>query len=222
MEIHGALTMIHFAGIQAITPDKIPFNFFDMVVFAFLVAGILSGRKHGMSEELLILLKWVVVVFGCSKIYGPLGEMMKGATHIFGLLTCYLVAYLVAVMLLLMLFSGLKRVVGGKIAERKLFGGAEFYLGMTSGLVRYACIVVVGMALLNARLYTYAEVRDMNRYQQEAFNQSDFFPTFYTFQSTVFQSSFAGYWVKKHLGFLLIRPTQAEHMQRRWDKKILS
>jgi uncharacterized membrane protein required for colicin V production len=213
--------MIHFAGIQAITPDKFPFNFFDFVVFAFLFVGILSGRKHGMSEELLFLVKWVVTVYGCSMIYEPLGEMLRGATHIFGLLTCYLVAYWAALVMLLMLFSGLKRVVGGKIAERKLFGGAEFYLGMVSGLVRYACIVVVGMAMLNARLYTYAEVREMNRFQQESFNQSDFFPTLYTFQSTVFQSSFTGYWVKKHLAFLLIQPTQAEHMQRRWDKKLL-
>src|SRR5437868_1219062 len=45
--------------------DKLPINLFDLALVGLLVAGIYRGRKHGMSEELMLLLKWLVIVFGC-------------------------------------------------------------------------------------------------------------------------------------------------------------
>src|SRR6266851_3479980 len=42
--------------------DKLPVNAFDIVLVAVLVAGVLRGRKHGMSEELLGLIKWLAIL----------------------------------------------------------------------------------------------------------------------------------------------------------------
>ena len=46
--------------------DQLPINMFDLVVVLVLAAGIFRGRKNGMSEELLSLLKWVAILIGCS------------------------------------------------------------------------------------------------------------------------------------------------------------
>ena len=46
--------------------DQLPINLFDLVVIAVVIAGLARGRKHGMSEELLGLLKWLVILFGCA------------------------------------------------------------------------------------------------------------------------------------------------------------
>ena len=42
--------------------DKLPFNWFDFVLVVVLVVGVFRGRKHGMSEELLPLLKWLAIL----------------------------------------------------------------------------------------------------------------------------------------------------------------
>ena len=53
--------------------NSLPFNWFDLVVLLVLIAGLHYGRKRGMSEELLPLLKWICLVIGCSYIYRPVG-----------------------------------------------------------------------------------------------------------------------------------------------------
>ena len=89
--------------------DQLPFNFFDALVIAILAAGIVRGRKHGMSEELLSLLTWEGILFGCAVMYKPGGELIGRFTSLFGRLTCYLIAYLVGALLVVMLFAGIKR-----------------------------------------------------------------------------------------------------------------
>src|SRR6185312_12889101 len=37
-------------------------NWFDAVVVVWLIVGIVLGRKHGMSQELLPLVQWIAVV----------------------------------------------------------------------------------------------------------------------------------------------------------------
>jgi uncharacterized membrane protein required for colicin V production len=70
--------------------DNLPFNVFDLVLVAVLVAGIFRGRKHGMSQELMLLLKWLVIVIGCAMVYEPVGQMFSQSTGLFGLLASYL------------------------------------------------------------------------------------------------------------------------------------
>ena len=127
----------------------------------------------------------------------------------FGRLSCYLLAYVGGALLVLLLFAGIKRALGGKLLGSDIFGRAEYYLGMGAGLVRFSCILLAALALLNARYFTPMEVRAMEKFQDDVYG-SNFFPTLHSLQTTVFDKSLTGQWIKKNLGFLLIKPTEPE------------
>jgi uncharacterized membrane protein required for colicin V production len=189
--------------------DQLPINFFDAVLIAVLLAGIAQGRKHGMSEELLSMIQWLIILFGCAVIYEPLGQIIGQFTNIFGRLSCYLVAYVGGALLVLLVFTAIKRTMGGKLLGSDIFGRSEYYLGMMSGLVRCTCILLAALALLNARYFSPTEVRAMEKFQDDVYG-SNFFPTLHSLQSTVFDRSLTGPWIKENLGFLLIKPTEPE------------
>jgi len=189
--------------------DQLPINLFDLVVIVVLLAGVAKGRKHGMSEELLSLLKWLAIIFGCAAVYEPGGQFLGAFTTIFGRLSCYLLAYIGAALLVLLVFAGIKRGLGGKLLGSDIFGRSEYYLGMGAGLVRFSCILLAALALLNARYFSPIEVRAMEKFQDDVYG-SNFFPTLHSLQSTVFDKSLAGPWIKQNLGFLLIKPTEPD------------
>ena len=189
--------------------DQLPINFFDAVLIAVLLAGIAQGRKHGMSEELLSMIQWLIILFGCAVIYEPLGQIIGQFTNMFGRLSCYLVAYVGGALLVLLVFTAIKRSIGGKLLGSDIFGRSEYYLGMMSGLVRCTCILLAALALLNARYFSPTEVRAMEKFQDDVYG-SNFFPTLHSLQSSVFDRSLTGPWIKENLGFLLIKPTEPE------------
>jgi len=188
--------------------DNLPINIFDIVVLAILVAGVMAGRRHGMSEELLSLLKWLTVVTVCSLIYAPLGRMLADATP-FSLLASYLMVYIAAALLILGFFAFFKHRLGGKLVGSDIFGKSEFYLGMASGLVRVSCILLAALALLNSRYFSPTEVKSMENFQNEWYG-SNFFPTWHTAQDVVFEKSACWRFIKENLGFLLITPTKLD------------
>jgi len=124
-------------------------------------------------------------------------------------LSCYLVAYVGGALLVLLVFTAIKRSIGGKLLGSDIFGRSEYYLGMMSGLVRCTCILLAALALLNARYFSPTEVRAMEKFQDDVYG-SNFFPTLHSLQSTVFDRSLTGPWIKENLGFLLIKPTEPE------------
>src|SRR4029077_13249373 len=109
-------------------------------------------------------------------------------------------------LLILALFAGIKRGLGGKLIGSDIFGSAEYYLGMGSGMIRFICMMLVALALLNARSFTSAEVKSMEDFQNDVYG-SNFFPTLHTVQSSVFEKSFIGSWIRQNLSFFLIKPT---------------
>jgi uncharacterized membrane protein required for colicin V production len=189
--------------------DQLPFNVFDLVVLAVLVVGLFRGRKQGMSEEFMGLVQWLAIVVCCSFLYRPFGQFLSESSRVFSLLNCYIIAYVVLALLFIAAFALLKRGIGGKLLGSDIFGGAEYYLGMGSGLIRFSCILVAGLALLNARAYDVNEVRAMDNFQNREFG-STFFPTLPAVQATVFQKSLVGPWIHQNLGFLLIEPTKPQ------------
>ncbi len=189
--------------------DKLPINAFDFLVTGVLIFGIFRGRKQGMSEEFLNLVQWLAIVLVCGFAYRPLGQFLSESSRLFSLLTCYLIAYVVLALILWGLFALVKRAIGGKLLGSDLFGSAEYYLGMGSGLVRFSCILVAGLALLNARAYDAKEIKEMENFQDREFG-SQYFPTLPAIQATVFQKSISGPWIHSNLGFLLIEPTKPE------------
>jgi uncharacterized membrane protein required for colicin V production len=189
--------------------DKLPINLFDLLVIVVLGAGLFKGRKHGMSEELVKLLEWLAILFGCAALYEWGGEMCRQLTNMFGPLSGYLTAYIGSALLIALVFTLVKRTLGGKLLGSDFFGRAEYYLGMGSGLVRFSCILLVGLALLNARYFSPAEVRAMQKYNDDVYG-SDYFPGLHSLQESVFQKSITGPWIKENLGFLLIKPTEPQ------------
>ena len=190
--------------------SQLPINLFDLVVIVVLAAGIFRGRKHGMSEELLSLLKWLAILLGCAAAYEPGAELIKQFTNMFSRLTCYLLAYVGGALLIFLLFVGIKRVFSGKLVGSDIFGRTEYYLGMGSGLVRVSCMLLAALALLNARYFSPTEVRAMEARDIDIYG-SDFFPGLHSVQATVFNQSLTGPWIKENLGFLLIKPTEPEN-----------
>jgi uncharacterized membrane protein required for colicin V production len=191
------------------SPDKIPLNLFDLALLAVLVAGLVRGRKHGMSEELMELLKWLAVLFGCAVAYEPGGHFLADTSPI-SLLTSYVIVYIVAALAILALFALFRHSLGGKLLGSDFFGRTEYYFGMISGMVRFTCMLLVGLALLNARYTSPQEVKAMERYQNDVYG-SDFFPGLYSVQSSVFEKSLSGPWIKQNLDFLLIKPTHPDN-----------
>jgi uncharacterized membrane protein required for colicin V production len=192
--------------------DKLPVNLFDIVLVGVLVIGILRGRKHGMSEELLPVLKWFALLCACALAYEPLGSLFSQSSRVFSMLTCYVMAYIAIGMTVLILFAAVKRGLGGKLVGSDIFGKAEYPLGMASGCIRAACTLLAVLALLNARFFSPAEIKAMEKFQNDVYG-SNFFPGLHSLQSTVFESSLTGPWIKDNLSFLLIKPTAPEDKQ---------
>lgn len=191
--------------------DKLPVNVFDCVVLATLFIGLMRGRKHGMSEELLGLIKWLVVVVVCAMVYEPAGQWFAKSSP-FSLLASFLIIYIAGALLILSLFALGRNRLGGKLIGSDIFGRAEYYLGMGSGMVRVSCMLLACLAILNARYFSPMEVRAMEAFQNDVYG-SNYFPTWHTAQEVVFERSWSGSWIKEHLGFLLIKPTQPEDKQ---------
>jgi uncharacterized membrane protein required for colicin V production len=186
---------------------------FDVLLLAVLAAGLFKGRQHGMSVEFLDLAKWLAVLFGSATLYEIVGRELAQSLRVFGLLACYLMAYVGAAMLIFVLFALLKHAVGGKFLGSDIFGHSEYYLGMVSGMARYACVLLAALALLNARAFSPTEVRASHDFQKTWFG-TDLFPTLHSLQTTVFVDSCIGPWIHGKLGFLLIKPTEPDREQK--------
>jgi len=188
--------------------DKLPFNAFDFVLVLVLLAGVYQGRKNGMSIEFLNVLKWLFLVVGCGLLYEPVGAWLAEASP-FSLLASFLMVYVVAALLILCFFALFKHSLGGKLLGSDIFGRSEYYLGMGSGLVRFGCILLALLALLNSRYFPPAEVKAMENFQNDVYG-SNFFPTWHSAQEVVFEKSMSGPLIREYLGFLLIHPTLAQ------------
>jgi len=185
----------------------LPFNWFDVFVVLMLVIGYTRGRKNGMSQESIPFFKWIALILVCAITYEPLGMLMVDNFHLSRLLSFFL-AYIAVALVVTMVFAMVSRSLGEKIKGTDKFGKAEFYLAMPAGIMRFACITMLLLALLNARYYTTEEVRATQKYNDYNYG-SDFFPSLYSIQDDVFKDSLIGKQVHEHLSFLLIKPTQA-------------
>lgn len=199
--------------------NNLPFTWFDVMLLLMVIMGIARGRKRGLSQELFTMLLWLVLVLGCAVAYMPLGDLLASATG-FSPLTCYVICYLAVAALLSVLFAPIKRALGGKMITADSFGSAEYYVGMPVGMIRFLCILIAMLAILNARLYSTKEIAAREAYQKDVYG-SDFFPGLSTLQQDVFEKSFTGPHIKKYLSFLLIKPTSPRQQQpiRRPDEK---
>jgi Colicin V production protein. len=195
------------AAIQNLALDNLPVNWFDGVVVAMLIIGLFRGRKHGMSKEALLLLKWVSLVLVCGLWYKTAAQLLVNIAAL-SRLASYIFGYLLLAFVIVLLFMALRRLVVYRVAENNLFGSAEYYLGMLSGMIRFACMLLAVLALLNAPFYTAADIKTHDAYVKRWFGgglySGDYFPSLQTVQEQVFTKSFTGPYIKDYLGPLLI------------------
>lgn len=142
-----------------------PFNLFDVLLALVLVGGILHGRKHGLSAELLSTAKWVTLLLVCAVTYRA-GGTLVATVGLFDLLTCYLFCYLATALAVFLMFSILERRVAPKLVGSDIFGRSEYFLGMGFGLVRFTSMLFVGLALLNAREFSRSELLKEEKYRK--------------------------------------------------------
>lgn len=182
-------------------------SWIDLAIVGIIIMGMVRGRKRGMSEELMDVVKWLLILVLGAFLYAPLGEFLSGMSP-FSLLSCYLAVYGLLIGAIFGFFSMLKRAIGEKLIGSDVFGSGEYYLGMVAGAFRHACILVVFMSFIHARYYSPQEIARNNKSQMDNFGMT--FYTMYQFQSEMFGKSVFGKLTRDHLSLLLIRPTAPE------------
>lgn len=206
--------MIAAAAAAPTATNGMPFNWFDIVAIVVLGFGLFRGRRNGMSKELLPLVQWLVLVLVCGLVYPKLAGLLD---HFVPdkFWTC-LLSYLALALVVFIVFTIIRQQIAEKLVARDFFKGGEYYLGMMAGLVRYACVLMFVLALMNAPVFTAAEVAAQASRDQQNFGggantgfSGSFFPHFSQVQTAVFKESFLGPRIKNNAGMLLIDTGQS-------------
>jgi uncharacterized membrane protein required for colicin V production len=179
-------------------------NWFDLVVVVWLIVGIFRGRKHGMSQELLPLVQWIAIIVVTSLANPPLARLMVRYTGL-TLLPCAIFCYVFVACAVYGLLGKLKKKLDDTFQEGDYFGGGEYYLGMTSGIIRFACVLIALLAMMNSRIITKAE-REATLKMQKANFEDVRFPTYGEVQNTILLESATGNFVRAYLAQFLITP----------------
>jgi uncharacterized membrane protein required for colicin V production len=206
------------------------FNWFDVALVGLLIFGFWRGRKRGMTKELMPTSQWLLILLAAGLGHSLLADWLEQRGYIrqvFGhqfnertaaLMTAYL-AICIAIMLI---FTLLKQKLNAKLEGSNFFGSNEYYLGVVAGLLRYVCLLLVALALLNAPIYTTGDIEASKAYNNRWYGgglkdyNGDFIPTVYEVQDTVFKKSFLGPLIKQNLSVLLINSTASAKQQARF------
>lgn len=193
---------------QMLSLNNLPVNWFDAALLVMLGFGIFRGRKNGMTKEVLPTIEWLIVIVAAGLAYVPVAKYFN---HNCGLnqLWSAIIGYLSVALAVFIIFSGVKKALMPRLTGSNVFGGAEYYAGMSSGLIRYGCIAVFALALLHARSYTTAQLIQQKEFEKKWFGggiySGNYLPDLHSVQEGVFKKSFTGPYIKDYLGVLLIQ-----------------
>jgi hypothetical protein len=206
------------AASQPMGFNNLPINWFDVVFVAVLCFGLWRGRRNGMSKEVMVLFQWLSLVLVCGIGY-PLIAPSYADTLRTGKLASALLGYFTLALAVWLIFYILKRIFVPLLTGSNFFGSGEYYWGMFSGMIRFACILLAVLALLNAPYYTPADIQARREYNNRWFGggqkgfSGDFIPGPPAVQESVFKKSFTGPYLKNYLGTLLIDTTPSNMKQ---------
>jgi len=200
------------AAVQSLALDNLPVNWFDGAVLLLLIIGFFRGRKNGMSKELLPLFKWLSLVLVCGLCYQLPSQLLINSAGL-SKSSSYIWGYLVLALAVFLVFLALKQFFVYKLSGNNFFGSSEYYLGMFAGMIRYMCMLLAVLALLNAPFYSAAEIEAHDAYVKRWYGggmySGNFFPSLQNIQEQVFKKSFIGPYIKDYLGTLLVESTAA-------------
>ena len=177
--------------------NHLPFGWFDLVLLVVLGFGLFRGRKNGMTKEVVPLLQWLAIVLVCGLEYKWVGQIFINSAQL-GKTAGYILGYLSLALVVYFVFLLIGNVLKPRLTGSNIFGGGEYYLGMLSGVIRYGCILIFVLALLNAPYYSAADIAQTKAYNARWFGggeagfSGDFFPTLQSVQEDVFKKSFFG------------------------------
>ncbi len=195
--------------------SDVPFNWFDLALVALLIFGFFRGRKNGMSKEILPLFLWLALVLAGAFLYKPVAQLLVNYAGLKSVTSTFILAYFIIAFVVFLVFSFFKRIFKEKLGGNNFFGSSEYYLGMIAGFLRYACILIFFLALLNAPYYSAAEIQAKKDYNARWFGgglqgySGNYIPDLQTVQESVFKKSLLGPHLKDYLGILLIETDSA-------------
>jgi uncharacterized membrane protein required for colicin V production len=198
------------------------FNWFDFVLIGVLIFGFWRGRKRGMSREAVPASMWLVLVIAAGLGYQFLGQWLiqaKVIHSVFGNVAkettaAYVSSYLLISLVVFIIFSMIGKHFREKVTGSNTFGSNEYYFGMVAGTIRYACILMFILALMNAPYYTTEEKVASAEYKARWYGgglngySGDFIPDFSEVQESVFKKSLSGPFITSKMDCLLIVTTQ--------------
>jgi uncharacterized membrane protein required for colicin V production len=194
---------------QSMALNNLPFNWFDITLVAVLGFGLWRGRRNGMTKEVMPMFQWLALVVVCGMGYALIAPTYTNTLQT-GKLASALLGYGTLALAVWMVFYILKRIFVPLLTGSNFFGSGEYYLGMFSGMIRFACLLLAALALLNAPYYTQADIQARQEYNNRWFGggqkgySGDFIPTMPSVQEAVFKKSFTGPYLTNYLGTLLI------------------
>jgi uncharacterized membrane protein len=151
--------------------------------------------------------QWLSLVIVCGLCYEAAAQALIN-TAAWSTPTSYVAGYLILAFLVWFVFVLLKKIFVPRLTGSNIFGSGEYYLGMFSGMIRFACMLFFALALLNAPVYTPAEIQAHQAYVKRWFGGGiyggNYIPDLHTVQESVFKKSFVGPYIKDYLGTLLI------------------
>ena len=208
------------AVIQKATPwwEHFAFNWFDLALVLVLAFGFWRGRKRGMTKELLPTLQWIAILLGaglCHVFVADWFQQQGVIKQVFGShfnerTAALMSSYLCITLVIFIVFTVLRRKFNPKLEGSSFFGSNEYYWGVAAGLIRYLCMVLVALALLNGPYYTLADIAGAKAYNNRWYGgglkdyNGDFIPRVDEVQTAIFTQSLFGSLIKNHLSLLLI------------------
>jgi hypothetical protein len=177
-------------------------NFFDIVAVVWLIIGLFWGRSRGVSQEWLSLLKWLGIVIAGGLLYPPLSCVIHQNTY-YSVHWSNITAYLLIAIGVHVIYLRLRRIVADEFGGKKLFGRAEFFLGMMAGVARFACMLLAGLALVNPRVVAAAEPAKTPKQHGANLFGVDILE-YVEFQQDMVFESLSGNWVQSNLKSVLI------------------
>jgi uncharacterized membrane protein required for colicin V production len=184
------------------------YDYFDGIVVVWLIIGLLWGRKRGMTQQFLPMLQWIGIVVVGGVFYRPVSRLVHEYAE-FGQLWSNIFAYVLLGFGVHLVYLIVKHAIGEKLTGSDFFGRGEYYLGMLAGMVRFACMVLAMLALMNSRIITKAEMAKTEKMQSDNFSDIRF-PTYGSVQQAFLFESFTGNVVESNLQVVLIYPVTPE------------
>ena len=204
--------------IAAATQNKLLFNWFDVALILVLIFCFWRGRRNGMTKEFVPVSQWLATVIAGAFVYKPLGDVFIRQGFVRDLIgkkmseetVAYVSSYIIIALVVAGFFSLVKYRLKARLEGSNMFGSSEYYFGMVSGTLRYLCMVIFALALLNAPVYSTADIQAAKAFSNRWFGggvsgfSGDFFPTVSEVQASIFKDSLAGPFFKDYLSALLI------------------